>query len=380
MRYLIMILSVLSCAGASAQDKVDNDLLMSYLQEQQYEQVIRYMEQTVQPQHPNGLVILANAFYQNTQIPEATKTYRKILDIAPDHITAHQQLGNIAVQQQQYATAIPHYHRLTELRPGSAACWKQLARASSNVAGLQDSALTYIEKAYAIQTNDPGIVSFLAEELMGKELFGRADTVLKNYYKTDSSSIVINSMLVKSAYKTNRYDEAVRYGRQIMEQRAIAPMAYMYLSVTYYNMKQYDSCIRVNDFMRELVQESPETVKFYAALSYAKLKQFEKSNMLLLECISMAKSKSLDSYYAALAGNYELMKDFRVAISYYDTAYYLFKDPMRQYGIARIYDQHMQDPQKARKHYQLYLKDAKPETKNETDIHTYVKERVKTLQ
>lgn len=375
-----MLLSVLFCGGVSAQDKVDNDLLMDYLQDQQYESVIRYMEETVKPQHPNGLVILANAFYQNTQMGEAARTYRKILEIMPDHVTAHQQLGNIAVQQQQYSAALPHFLQLTVLRPDNAACWKQLARACTNVVGMQDSASAYMQKAYAIQPNDPGVVGFLAEELMGKDEVELADSLLRQYYLNDSANININSLLVKSAYKLDRYDDAVRYGRQIMQQRAMAPLAYIYLAVTYYNLKAYDSCVSVHNFMMEFMKESPETLKFYAALSYGQLKQYDKSNALLLECISMAKSKSLDSYYAALAGNYEHMKNYRAAIAHYDTAYFLFKEPMRQYGIARIYDQHIQDPQKARKHYQLYLKGANPETKNETEIHTYVKERVKTLQ
>ncbi len=203
---------------------------------------------------------------------------------------------------------------------------------------------------------------------------------MKKYHSTDSTNISINSMLVKSAFNLGKYNEAVRFGRQIMDQRAMAPTAYLYLSVTYYSMKQYDSCIAVHDFVMDFLKETPETMKFYAALSYAELKQYEKSNALLLECITIAKSKSLDSYYAALAGNYEHMKNYRMAINYYDTAYFLFKDPMRQYGIARIYDQHMQNNQKAKKHYQLYLKDAKTETKNQAEIHTYVKERIKTLQ
>lgn len=380
MRIRLSLFAALLCASAMAQDKVDNDLLMNYLQDQQYDQVIRYMQQTVQPQHPNGLVILANAFYQNAQYPEAAAHYQKILDIAPDHVTAHQQLGNIAVQQHQYTAAIPHFRRLTELRPGNSNCWKQLARACTNVVGMQDSASDFMEKAYAINPLDPAVVASIAEEHLEREAFSQADSVLKKYYQADSSNVNINVLLVKSAYKMEAFGEAVRFGSKLMEQRAFAPLAYMYLAVTYYNLKQYDSCIRVNDFMAELMGETPETVKFYAALSYAELKQYDKSNALLLECITMAKSKSLDSYYTALAGNYEKMKNYRAAISNYDTAYFLFQDPMRQYGIARIYDQHMQDPQKAKRHYQLYLRSAKPETKNQTDIHTYVKERVKTLQ
>ncbi|WP_341841938.1 hypothetical protein [Chitinophaga caseinilytica] len=380
MRFLFTLLSVVICGGASAQDKVDNDLLMGYLQNQEFEQVIRYMEKTVQPKQPNGLVILANAYYQNAQLTEAAHYYKLILDIDSNHITANQQLGNIAVQAQKYTMAITHFLRIAELRPNNANSWKQLARACTNVTGMQDSASVYMEKAYAINPQDPGVVVFIADEYMGRDEYGRADSLLKKFYQSDSTNINVNTKLVKSSYLLDRFSDARRYGRQIMEQRAFAPIAYSYLAGAYYRMKEYDSCVRVADFMAELLGETPEFVKYYAALSYAEMKQYEKSNQLLLECIASAKSKSLDSYYATMADNYEKMKNYRAAINYYDTAYFLFKQPMRQYGIARIYDQHMQDPHKAKRHYQLYLKSAKPETKNETDIHTYVKERVKTLQ
>ncbi len=110
MRIFITLLAVLCCTSASAQDKVDNDLLMGYLQDQQYDQVIRYMEETVKPEHPNGLVILANAYYQNAQYPESAQYYKKILEIAPDHMTAHQQLGNLAVQQFKHDRAYPTFY------------------------------------------------------------------------------------------------------------------------------------------------------------------------------------------------------------------------------------------------------------------------------
>lgn len=374
---LCLLLS--TAAFAKAQDQLDKSLLMDYFQEQQYDLVIRYMEETVKPSHVNGLAILANAYLQNGQTADAEKTYQLVLEKDSNHIAARQQLGNIARSKQQYTQAVVHYSKLVALRPDKAIYYRQLASAAFNIAGLQDTAFALMKTSYRLNQKDPAVVLFLAEEYIDRKDFPSADTVLKQYNGFDSTNAQVIATLVKSCYIQKKFQDAVAYGEPLVTANAIQPVAYLYLAVSHYSLKHYDSTIRVYDKMMELVQEAPETLKYYAALSYGELKQFNKSNDLLQECITSAKSKALDGYYTALANNYEQMKQYRMAISHYDTAYFLFKDPMRQYGIARIYDQYVQDPMKAKRYYQLFLKNSKPETKDEKNIAAYAKERVKSL-
>ncbi|WP_346317201.1 tetratricopeptide repeat protein [Chitinophaga sp. YIM B06452] len=374
-----LFLLLCSTLAAFAQDQYDKALLMDYFQEQQYDKVIAYMEGTVKPVHVNGLALLANAYLQNGQTADAERTYQLVLDKDSNHIAARQQLGNIARAQQQYAKAVTHYSKLVALRPDNALYYKQLALAASNTSGLQDTAFALMKISYNLNRKDPSVVTFLAEEYFDRKDYASADTVLKQYYLTDSANTLVTAALVKSSYQQKNFQEAVNYGESLLAVNAVHPVAYLYLAVSHYSLDHFDSTIRVHDKMVEFARDAPETLKYYAALSYAQLKQFDKSNELLQECITAAKSRSLDSYYTALANNYEQMKQYRQAISHYDTAYFLFKDPMRQYGIARIYDQYVQDPLKAKRYYQLFLKNSKPESKDEKSIQAYAKERVKSL-
>lgn len=379
-RIIFPLLIVLANAVSGyAQDHIDKTLLMDYFQEQQYDKVIQYLEETVKPQEAYGLGLLANAYYQNGQFPQAEKYYKIVLEKDSNHVQAHQHLGNIAKQQQQLIVAFEHYEKLVTLRPANAAYYKQLSRVCENIVGMQDTAFYFLQRSYQLNPKDVSVVTSMAAELMIQKKNKVADSILKTYYAMDSSQVTVIAQLVKLSFFEKKYADAAVYGEHLLSTNTVDPTACIYLAAAYLQMKKYDSCIRVHDRMITIAQAAPEAVMYYAAVAYAELRQYDRSNQMFEACIKMAKSQNLDSYYAGMADNFEQMKQYKNAIAHYDTAYYLFKNPMRLYGIGRIYDQSLQDPQRAKRHYQQYLKVAKPESKNETSIHAYVKERIKTL-
>jgi len=374
-----MLCLLLFTVHTKAQDNIDKALLMDYFQEQQFDKAIQYLEGTVKVQQANGLALLASAYYQSGQLAQAEKNYNLVLAQDSNHIPALQALGNIARQQKQPATAFIHFEKLVKLRPANAIYYKQLGLICEDIAGMQDSAFTYMLTSYQLNQKDVTVISFLCAEFMAKKDYGSADSILKQYMLFDSTQVSIIAQVMKVSYLRKDFSTATMYGERLLSMGVVDPMAAIYLAVSYYSLKKYDSCALVYDKMMTLAHASPETLTYYAGLAHARMKNYEKSNALIQECIDQAKSKSLDSYYATLADNYEQMRQFRKAIVYYDTSYYLFKDPMRQYGIGRIYEQHLQDPLNAKKHYRQYVQEAKPENKEEESIHTYVKERIKNL-
>ncbi|AWO01674.1 hypothetical protein DLD77_08175 [Chitinophaga alhagiae] len=385
MKKILFAALTLLCAApvhaqeSQPQDQLDKSLVMDYIQEQQYDKIIRYLEETVKPQHANGLSLLANAYYQSGQPAQAESNYKRVLELNPDHIAANQHLGVLASNRQNHAQAVVYFEKLLQLRPNNAAYYKQLAIACSNVAGMQDTAFYYMQQAYALNPRDVRAVTFLGAEYLDRKDFTMADSLLKTYYAIDSSQLTVSMQLIRSAYQQKKFRDVTVYGEHLLNRQVVDPTACMFLAVSHYALKQYDSCIRVHDEMMARILAAPETVKYYAALAYSEKRQFDSSNALLQECIDMAKSRSLDDYYTALAGNYEHMKQYRTAIKHYDTAYYLFHDPMRQYGIARIYDHYIQDPVRAKRFYQQFVRDARPEGKDQVNIHNYAKERLKNL-
>lgn len=380
MKYALLVMLMTAPAIIHAQDQIDKPLLMDYFQEQQYDKAIQYLEGTVQPKQAYGLSLLASAYYQSGQFTQAEKNYRLVLEQDSNHIQAHQYLGNIARQQKQPAQAQQHYEKLVQLRPENAIYYKQLSLVCDDIVGQQDTAFYYMKQAYRLNPKDVSVVINVASEMISRKNNPGADSILRIYYnETDSSQVNVIAQLTKLSFLQKKYTDATRFGERLMDMAAVEPMAFIYTAAAYHQLKQYDACIRVHDKMMELAQAAPETLIYYAAISYAAKKDYGRSNEMLQTCIDMAKSHSLDEYYTTMADNFEKMRLFKNAVAHYDTAYYLFKDPMRLYGMGRIYETSLQNAPKAKKLYQQYLREAKPEGPSENSIHSYVKERVKSM-
>ena len=98
-------------------------------------------------------------------------------------------------------------------------------------------------------------------------------------------------------------------------------------------------------------------------------------SMLLAICLGKAISQTAEWYHNDLAGNYEELKNYKAAIAHYDTAYYLFKDPIMLYNCGRISESLLKNTTMARKYYRLYLSTAHPQSPEEKKAYNYVRRR-----
>ena len=161
---------------------------------------------------------------------------------------------------------------------------------------------------------------------------------------------------------------------KLIAQNDITLSALTQVALAYYNLKQYKDCIRVCEFMLTHDLEI-ESVYYYESRAWAKLNQFEKSNELLQVCLDKAISKTAELYYYNLGSNFESLKQYKKAVANYDTAYYLFKNPVMCYNCGRIYESNLKNMKLAKKYYALFLKNAKPENPEEKKAYEYVKAR-----
>jgi tetratricopeptide (TPR) repeat protein len=105
------------------------------------------------------------------------------------------------------------------------------------------------------------------------------------------------------------------------------------------------------------------------------LKNYSVSDSLLRKALAKAIGKTAEWYYDDLGDNYEATHDYRKAIAQYDTAYYLFKDPLTLYTCGRIAETELHNATLARQYYRRYLALAKPQTAEEKKAYRYVRER-----
>ena len=80
-------------------------------------------------------------------------------------------------------------------------------------------------------------------------------------------------------------------------------------------------------------------------------------------------------YYYNLALNYESLKQYKKAVANYDTAYYLFKNPVMNYNSGRICETDLKNTPLAKKYYTAYLAKANPVEADEKKAYEYVKAR-----
>jgi tetratricopeptide (TPR) repeat protein len=81
-----------------------------------------------------------------------------VLKANPQDAHAHYYLGNLLYDKKHYASAVNHWKLCTQLKPGFAIPWRNLALAAYNLDHDLEQALIYIEKAYSANPNDPRIL------------------------------------------------------------------------------------------------------------------------------------------------------------------------------------------------------------------------------
>jgi len=144
--------------------------------------------------------------------------------------------------------------------------------------------------------------------------------------------------------------------------------------LSYYNLKQYPDCIRVCEGMLDMGLEL-EAVYYYEARAESKLRNYDSSNALLRKALAKAKSPTMEWYYDGLGDNLESQRQYKQAVAHYDTAYYLYKDPLTLYTCGRIAETELHNNVLARQYYRRYLATAKPESEEEKRAYRYVKQR-----
>ncbi|PWV48915.1 tetratricopeptide repeat protein [Chitinophaga sp. S165] len=372
---MLCLLFMLSCATlAAAQTAVNKSRVMEYMQDQQYDEAIAYLRPAIDSNDAQQVALLAYACYQAGKLPEAVTSYERVLQLDSNHLTAHQYLALINMQQDRPLMAVEHYKRVTMLRPQSAVAWKQLGLAAFT-AMQQDSGFAWLNRSYTLNAFDAKVVSRLAEEWIERKRSGMADTLINTFLAKDSSSAVILMTGARTAYLLTDYARTLTFGEKLKQLNIASPNTFIYVSAAAYNLKKYQDCISVYEYLTARNAGS-ENIIYYAAMAYTQLKKHKESNELLLTCINMAKSASLDNYYTGMSVNYEALGQYKPAIATLDTAYYMFHQPLKQYSIGRIYDARLKNEAMATRYYKRYIQLYKGETAEEKEIYNYLKTRI----
>jgi tetratricopeptide (TPR) repeat protein len=370
--FLFFCFSVLTATAQSG--TLEKNKVMDYFQNQQFDDAINYLLPLANDDSNNIdlLGYLGYDNFMNDEIGASEKYFQKIFAIDTNNIDAIQYLSNI-YSRQKPRQALALAYRLINLKPAKSSYYRQAGDLFRKL-NEKDSALIYYQFAYSLAPKDVKNEISLADMLIDLKRFSGGDSILDPGLITDSVNTRFLELRIKSAYEAKDYQSAVVPGERLMKIEGVFFNALTQLTLSYYFLKKYDDCIRVCNYLENCGVYS-ESLFYYKAKAWSKLKNYEKSNELLTQCVQMAISKAAESYYYALGENYEFLGKFKKAINHYDTAFYLFKNPVMEYNCGRIAETNMKNNTLAKKYYMKYLSVAKPESADEKKAYAYVKSK-----
>lgn len=353
---------------------LDKNRVMDFLQNQQFEEVINYLEPVVAIDSNNIQLLgfLGYAHYMNENTETAGKYFQRIFSLDTENVSALGYLARIN-NFKDPERAKEFAQRLVGLQPGKAAWWRNMADLLHRT-NQGDSALVYYDQAYLLAPDDYKNAGGLAEILIEKNNFSRADSILDRGLIKDSLNPTLLKLRIRSSYNAKEYEHALAPGERLMrlEETSLSPLTQ--LSLCYYELKKYTECVKVCEYMQNKGLDL-EQIYYYEAKACSKLSLYKKSNELYETCLAKAISHTAELYYYNLAENYEALKQYDKAIMQYDTAYYLFKKPVMNYNEGRLYESGLNNEKQARKYYTLYLQTARPHTIEEKKAYDYVKQK-----
>lgn len=369
-----VITMMMALAVTAQPSSIDKNKVLDFFQEQQFDEAISYLQPVVAGDSSNqqALRFLGYAYYMSENVKAAKQCYLKMFGNDSVNITANHYLANIYYNRDP-DLALDFFARLIRLQPNNAHYYRGLGELLSRKK-QKDSALLFLNQAYALAPGDTRNLVALAEVFIDVKNYTRADSLLEAGLARDSLNASFLRSRIRSAYDNKDYEAVLLPGERLMRIMDITISALNKVALAYYNLQRYEDCIRVCEHMSGMGLES-EAINYYQAKSWAKLKDFVKSNMFLETCLGMAISNNAEMYYFAMGENFEGLKQFKKATAAYDTAFYLFKNPMALYSCGRIYEVELKNETLARQYYTRYLALAKPLAADEKKAYAYVKER-----
>jgi tetratricopeptide (TPR) repeat protein len=351
----------------------DKNIVMDFFQNQQFEEAISYLGPALGEDSASVPVLgyLGYAYYMTENNKAAKSCYQRMFTLDSMNVSALHYL-EVLYAHEDADIALDFTTRLTVIQPGKSLWWRTMGELQRRLK-QPDSALSSLTHAYGLAPNEVKNVAALADLLIDKKNYRQADSIVSLALERDSLNFILLKLRMRSAYNVKDYNAVLAPGENIMRQNIPDVSAQSWLALSYYNLKRYPDCIRACEFLLNNGYDL-EAIYYYESRALARLQRYTESDTLLAVCLKKAISPTADWYYNDLGENHEAKKDFKPAMAYYDTAYYLFKDPIMLYNCGRIAESELKNNFLARKYYMRYLAAAHPESPEEKKAYAYVKE------
>lgn len=374
--YLLISLCFVVFSGALwAQDSYDRSRLIQYYQNQDYDGAIDYLlplsGNPADPVQFNN--DLGYSYFMNDQPREALRLFRLVYQLQPANVLANLYMAQVFADMKQTDSTLFFYKNLIFHQPANFRFWQKAAQVFYGL-GNYDSARYYFQKAYDLNQRSGTLVVQFTDVLIRLKDLTKADKLLQDFLALDSSNRDVIAKRIDVSYRKADFKTAIYWGEKLWHDSADLVLPYINLAYSYLGVDSLDKCIALAEWLIYKNKETQSLI-YCAAQAYSRKKNYLKSNELLDECLRQSIQQDAVQYFNAKSDNYEAMKQYKKAISYYDTSYYIFKSAPDLYYTGRIYDKYLNNKAKARDYYRQFLDKRKnPRNSGEKKVFDYIKE------
>ena len=349
MKNLLLLIILLPCL-AWGQAAYDRPQITQWLQDGAWDDILASADSS--PDADSFL--LQSAGYASYQSGDKTKSagyYNRLLILDSNNRQALYYTSVMLKAEEEYEAAIPLLQRLCRIAPAVSQYHVLLADCYS-ATEERTAAARHLKIARSLSPASPVIANKLANAWIKLKAWDSAGQLLNQAMSMHPREPILISTAISLAYTRKQYvrasalsDSLILTGKMRYESLIIG----LYADIAQPN---YPHAIQLGNVMMAL-GSATEEVLYYTALAYQKEDRWREADTLLRKCVAKVLKPNLEAYYLALADGAAQKKDWARCKAYYDTAYYLFKNPTTLYrkGLALQSSGRKEDAQRAYKRY-----------------------------
>jgi len=376
--YIIWLLYLMLAIPALAQQSAqpDNALLLDYYQTQRFDKAASYLKETYPEPISNIKILKALAYCSQMQgkLPEAEAYYERVYALDSTSISVLYSLGSIDMSRGNEEKAGIYYKQILKHDSTNFLVYKQLAHICHDKANLICE-MNNLAKANKLNPVDADVASDFSDLLINLKLYPSAEKILDTAVKADPENLVLLESLAKLLYMQKKWPEAANCCEKILTLGDQSPIVLTRLGISYFNLNNYQCALETFSQIDALNHD--ETVCYYTAISYKKLKDYPNAIKWFQKTIDAGISPNTSQYYNSLADTYETIKNYSRAQFDYQKSLQFKPDAMTYYAIANMYDTELKNHKMALVYYKKYLA-GKPDADEKSYV-AYAKNRIATL-
>ncbi len=354
----------------------DKEKLLEYYQSQRYADAALYL-QTVYPEDTKDIKALnqiAYCYMMAGKLPEAEKSYLKIIDQQPNSLPVLFSLANINLKRGQNLKAGIYYEQIIKLDSTNFNAYKQLAGLYPN--DIDSQKIVYLTKANQINPIEADVAYDLAIAYKKLKKYEPAYRLLTIAITADTGNLILQQAKLPIAIQLKKYNEVIITGEKLLTGEADGNVV-KDVGMAYYYLKNYEKAI--NYFkMLEIINAQNESSFYYTSLSYRNLNNFKLASEYAKKTIQEGISPYTSSYYLLLGGIYEVGDQLTSATAAYKKGLTFSANGAIYYRLGLLYDLKLNQKKSALTYYNLYLK-SKPDVSTEKEQISYTKDRITAL-